>query len=82
MTSKTHLTESDPLVRRYDYGDAVIVAADLGVDDDRVAVDVVQDTAIVTRDDSPTDQYELPVPDGDSTRAFINNGVVTVEVSR
>jgi hypothetical protein len=86
MNLETLNSETNALARRYDYGDERVLAADLGLDDDRVSVDVVDDTVIVVvlgEDGAETDaQYEFDAPAGDVTRAFINNGVVTVEVQR
>ncbi|GGL53459.1 DUF7127 family protein [Halocalculus aciditolerans] len=72
--------EDGGIVRRYDYTDASVVAADLGVEDG--SVDVADGTAIVvaTRGDTER-QYEFDLPEGEA-EAFINNGVVTVEVKR
>jgi hypothetical protein len=63
-------------VRRYEYDDGVVLAADFGPSRE-AAVDVVDDTVIVVTDD---DQYELEV-EGDAT-AFISNGVLTIEVEQ
>jgi hypothetical protein len=73
------MTESKQLgddvgLRRYDYGDETVLAADLGPERD-AAVDVVDGTAIVVVDG---EQYDLEL-DGDA-RAFIRNGVLTIEV--
>jgi hypothetical protein len=68
--------ESERFVREYEYDDETVVVADLG---DGGSVDVVGDTAIVVLDDA--DQFELALPTGDAT-AFMNNGVLTVEVHR
>jgi len=70
-------------VQRYDYENESVVVADTGFLDGEASVDVVDGTAIVvveTRGENA--QYELDLPPGDVARAFINNGVVTVEVSR
>ena len=84
MNLETLNSETDALARRYDYGDERVLAADLGLDDDRVSVSVADDTIIVvvsSGDGAETGaQYELDAPEGEVTRAFINNGVVTVEV--
>ena len=82
MNVETFDSETDALARRYDYGDRQVLAADLGVEDDRVSVDVVGDTVILVLRGETDEQYELDAPEGDVTRAFINNGVVTVEVER
>jgi ribosomal protein L21E len=78
MNEQQHLGGNERFVRRYDYGDAVVVAADLGVSDGDVDVDVVGTTAIVVVDtgDSVTEtEFELP-----STDAVVatHNGVVTI----
>lgn len=67
--------EEDVGMRRYDYEDGVVIAADLGPETD-ADVDVVDGTAIVVRGD---ETYDLDLPEGDA-RALINNGVLTVEV--
>jgi HSP20 family molecular chaperone IbpA len=64
-------------VRRLEYDDGVVLAADVGVSDD-TTVDVVDDTVILVVGD---EQYEQPVPDGSDARAVINNGVLTIELS-
>jgi len=63
-------------VRRFEYDDSVVLAADVGVADD-TSVDIVDDTVILVTGD---EQYEQPLPDADA-RAFINNGVLTIELS-
>jgi hypothetical protein len=81
MNLKQLNSETDALARRYDYGDSAVLVADLGVSDDAAAVDVVDGTVIlVVEDGEDASQLELDAPDGDVAEAFINNGVVTVEV--
>ena len=63
-------------MRRYEYDDGVVLAADFGPSREAV-VDVVDGTVIVVTDD---DQYELDV-EGDAS-AFISNGVLTIEVAQ
>ena len=74
MTETSQSIRADGLVRRYDYGAESLVVADLG--DVKGTVDLVDGTAIVVADG---DQTEFDVPDG-ASRAFMTNGVVTVEV--
>jgi hypothetical protein len=62
-------------LRRFEYDDAVVLAADVGIAED-TTVDVVDDTMILVSGD---EQYEQELPAGDA-RAFINNGVLTVEL--
>lgn len=61
-------------VRRYEYEDGEVLAADFGHAAD-ATVDVVDGTAIVVVGD---EQYDVDL-DGDAN-AFINNGVLTIEV--
>ena len=61
-------------VRRYEYDDGAVLAADFGPAGE-AAVDVLGDTVIVVVDG---EQHELDV-EGDAN-AFISNGVLTVEV--
>ena len=66
------------LVRRYEYEDGWIVAADLGVDDEAIDVDTVGETAIfvVSHGDEPAEsEFDLPGPATDVT---VSNGVVTI----
>ncbi|MUV90882.1 hypothetical protein GJ629_14065 [Halapricum sp. CBA1109] len=68
----------DAAVRRFEYDEAVVLAADVGVGE--ASVDVVGDTVIVVSDG---DHHEFEVPDGaEEADARINNGVLTVEVER
>jgi len=82
MNFDTLTEQSDTVARRYDYGDEQVLVADLGVAADEATIDVVDDTVILVVAGETDEQYELNAPEGDLTRAFINNGVVTVEVER
>jgi len=78
MHSQQHAGENERLVRRYDYDDGWAVAADLGVADEAVDVDVVGRTAIVVVDAGDRvreTEFELP---GDADRTDVNNGVLTI----
>lgn len=66
--------ETEGVVRQYDYDTETILAADFGHVEG--TVDVVDQTAIVIADG---DQHEFDVP-GRASRAFMNNGIVTIEV--
>ena len=61
-------------VRRYEYDDGAVLAADFGPAGE-AAVDVLGDTVIVVVDG---EQHELDVEV--DANAFISNGVLTVEV--
>jgi len=75
MTNEQQLFGDAPM-SRFEYDDAVVLAADLGVVGD-ASVDIVGGTAIVVVDG---EQYDVEVPAGDA-RAFIRNGVLTIEMT-
>lgn len=78
----TQSTGGDALFRRYDYGNEWVVAADVGVDDERVHADTVGDTAIVVieTDEEPVEsEFELP---GSADSVSVRNGVLTIEGER
>lgn len=74
----------DAPVRRFEYDDdEALIVADLGVHDDAVTLDVLDDTVIlVVETDGEPVQHELDVSAGSVSEALINNGVVTVEVEQ
>ncbi|MUW16014.1 Hsp20/alpha crystallin family protein [Halorubrum sp. CBA1125] len=79
---QTQSAGDDAMVRRYEYDDSWIVAADLGVDREDVSVDTVGETAIVVIEgaDEPVEsEFDLPGP---ADAASVTNGVVTVVGSR
>ncbi|MFC6613858.1 Hsp20/alpha crystallin family protein [Halopenitus salinus] len=79
---QTQFTDGDAQVRRYEYPDRWVLAADLGVADDQVTVDTVGDTAIVVIDRNGTEaetEFDLPGPAAD---VAVRNGVLTIEVER
>lgn len=79
---QTRSTGDGALLRRYEYDDKWIVAADLEVDDADVSVDTVGGTAIVVVEgpDGPVEsEFDLP---GTAADAAVNNGVLTVEGER
>ena len=67
MNVETLNRETDALARRYDYGDRQVLAADLGIEDESVSVDVVDDTVILVVAGETDEQYELNAPEGDLT---------------
>lgn len=75
MRIREQFSETDVDVRRFEYDESVVLAADFG-DAPSASVDVVGDTVIVVVDG---EQFEVEV-DGDA-QAFMKNGVLTVEVS-
>ena len=70
------------LLRRYEYEDGWVVAADLGAGAENASVDTVGDTAIVVieGDGEPIEsEFELP---GAADSVVIENGVITIEGER
>ena len=73
----------EQVLRRYEYDDSYVIAADLGVADGQVDVDIVGETAIVVVVEADGEineaEFELPGRDGD---AAVNNGVLTITVPK
>ena len=81
MPFQSQRSERDDGFRRYEYDDSMGFVGDLGAGAD-VSVDIVGDTAIVVRETPEgSDEREIELPDGEA-KAFMKNGVVTVEVER
>ena len=81
MPFQSQRSEREDIFRRYEYDGSVVFVGDLGAGAD-VSVDIVGDTAIVVRETPEgSDEREIELPDG-SAKAFMKNGVVTVEVER
>ncbi|WP_418285755.1 DUF7127 family protein [Halorubrum sp. DTA46] len=80
--NQTRSSGDGALLRRYDYEDGWVVAADLGADAENASVDTIGDTAIVVveGDGEPVEsEFELPSA---ADSVVIENGVVTIEGSR
>ncbi|WP_327052621.1 DUF7127 family protein [Halomicrococcus gelatinilyticus] len=79
--SLERITQSEgSIARRYRYDDEELLVADFGTAD--VSVDVLDDVAIFVVEGAEDNyQTEVELPEGEA-QAFINNGVVTVEVRR
>jgi HSP20 family molecular chaperone IbpA len=72
----------EQVLRRYEYDDSYVIAADLGVADGQVDVDIVGETAIVVVEadgEINEAEFELPGRGGDAT---VNNGVLTITVPK
>ena len=76
MTEEQRFVDGEYAGRRYEYDGRWGLVADFGAAAEG-SVDLVGETAIVVVGD---DQYEFEVPAGVTTRASMNNGVLTVEV--
>lgn len=82
MSVQQYAGRDEEFLRRYEYDDEWVIAADLGVGDDQVDVDVVGETAIVvveTGADVREVEFDLPGPDGD---VEVNNGVLSITVQK
>ncbi|MFH5799244.1 hypothetical protein [Haladaptatus sp. CMAA 1911] len=80
MTLERISQHEDSIARHYEYGDEELIVADFGIAD--VSVDVLDDAAIVVVErDGESFQSEIELPEGDA-QAFINNGVLTIEVGQ
>lgn len=75
MVRQQSAGEDERFVRRYDYDDEWVIAADVGVGDDRLRVDVVGGTAIVLVDEETAMEFDLP---GSAESVDTNNGVLVV----
>jgi HSP20 family molecular chaperone IbpA len=78
MDSDQRSQRDEGFVRRYEYDDGALIAADLGPETTDVSVEVLEDAVIVVTGDD--DQYEFDVADGDA-EAFMKNGVLTIYVT-
>jgi hypothetical protein len=78
MSLQQQLAANDIEWRRDEYEDSVEFVSDLGPQG-QSAVDVVDNTVIVV---AGGEQYEFDAELGADARAFINNGVLTIEVDR
>ena len=73
---------NDRFLRRYEYDDSWVIAADLGVSGEDVDVDVVGTTAIVVVDagDRVSEtEFELPGTDADVS---VQNGILTITIAK
>ncbi len=73
----TQFDDRDDVLSRYEYDEQVVYAADIGPGE--ATVDVVGSTIMLVRGD---DQAEFEVSESGTAEATINNGVLTVEVTR
>jgi len=78
MSLKQQLAANDIEWRRDEHENSVEFVSDLGPQR-QSTVDVVENTVIVIVDG---EQYEFDAELGADARAFINNGVLTIEVNR
>ncbi len=85
MNSKLTRSSGDgALLRRYEYDDGWVVAADLGVDADDVTIDTVGETAIVVVEgegEGEPVESEFDIP-GTADAVSVEHGVITIEGQR
>jgi len=82
MSVQQFAGSNDRFLRRYEYDDSWVIAADLGVADDDVDVDIVGTTAIVVidaGDQVAETEFELPGTDAD---VAVQNGVLTITIAK
>ena len=82
MNNTQTANSDDRVLRRYEYEDDWVLAADLAVDDYSVEYDTIGETLILVVDDNgqvAETELDLPGSDADVT---LNNGVLTVEVAK
>ncbi|ELZ99247.1 Hsp20/alpha crystallin family protein [Haloferax mediterranei ATCC 33500] len=73
---------NERFIRRYEYEDSWVIAADVALSEDEIDVDIVGSTAIVVAntDDHVTEtEFELPGSDAD---VEVRNGVLTITIHK
>jgi hypothetical protein len=75
MVRQQYAGADERFVRGYDSADVWVIAADVGVGDDHLRVDVVGETAIVLVDEETAMEFDLP---GSVESVDTNNGVLVV----
>ncbi|ESS07918.1 MAG: hypothetical protein A07HN63_02424 [uncultured archaeon A07HN63] len=82
MNNTQSVSRDGRLLRRYEYDDQWVLAADLAVGDDSVEYDIIGDTLILVVDDEgDVTETELDLP-GEDADVTVNNGVLTVQVEK
>lgn len=79
MVSQQYTGENEQFIRRYEYDGEWVVAADIGVGDGRLDVDVAGGTAIVLVDGQTELEFDVP---GTAESVETNNGVLVVRGSQ
>jgi hypothetical protein len=82
MSAQQFAGGDERFIRRYEYEDGWVVAADLGAYDAEADVDVIGTTAVLVVDtgDKVT-QTEFELPDGETT-VETNNGILTITIQK
>ncbi|WP_191965438.1 MULTISPECIES: Hsp20/alpha crystallin family protein [Haloferax] len=74
---------NERFIRRYEYEDSWVIAADIGLSEDEIDVDIVGTTAIVVADTGghmTETEFELPV--GGDVDVDVRNGVLTITIQK
>ncbi|WP_313695867.1 DUF7127 family protein [Halorarum halobium] len=80
MNQPQYSGRAERFVRRYDYDDRTVLAADTGAADDALSVDILEETAIVVVDrDGDEEEFELDLP-GSAATVDTQNGVLTITI--
>lgn len=82
MNQRQFNGETERFVRRYDYDDTTVFAADLDIDEEDVHVDTVDDTAIVVlQREGGEEEFEIDLP-GAAANVDTQNGVLTITITQ
>ena len=82
MNQRQFNGQTERFVRRYDYDDGTVLAADLGIDEENVHVDTVDDTAIVVLErEGGEEEFEIDLP-GAAANIDTQNGVLTITITQ
>ncbi|WP_411963892.1 Hsp20/alpha crystallin family protein [Haloferax sp. YSMS24] len=83
MSTQQFAGGNERFIRRYEYEDTWVIAADIGFSDDEIDVDIVGSTAIVVVDTGEyTSETEFELPAGGDADVFVNNGVLTITIQK
>lgn len=82
MTQRHTIDRRERFVRRYEYDDHTVIAADLDAADDDISVDTVDGSAVVViRRADGEEEFEFDLP-GPAASVDIENGVLTIDISK
>lgn len=82
MNQRQFNGRTDRFVRRYDYDDRTVLAADIGADDENVSVNTVDGTAIVVlQREGREEEFEIELP-GAAANVDTQNGVLTITITQ
>jgi HSP20 family molecular chaperone IbpA len=82
MSTQQFAGGNERFVRRYEYDDSWVIAADVGLREEDVDVDVVGRTAIVVAESGDRiTETELELP-GEDAAVEMKNGVLTITVQK